>query len=868
MPAQRHHPVGAVAGVRPDLAWRTVLLAAAFVLAVGCLVATVPERAAAALTTCSATGNNNNCVRFTFSGGDQTFVAAKGSTSIDVAIWGGAGGSATIGAWTGGASGYTVGTVAVAPGDELHVTVGGGGSANATDGTHAYGGGGGIPTNVDSQWGSGGGGGLSGLWAGSPFQPANASLIAGGGGGAAANRAGGAVTPAGGGGGSTGGTGGGPSGGAGTQTAGGGVLGGNGCPAAATAGSQLQGGEGAASGRPPGDGLGGETGGAGGGGWFGGGGGRCRPTVNAAPPGGGGGGSGYVGTTGVSAASTLGGDNSNGQNEANRVPYGTENPQYVAGAGASAFRAKGGDGLVAIEFFVPQTLIAAPAAGSITTDTTPVVSGEGSPGTTLTLTDTTTGDTICTTTVSDGGTWTCTPVALEYGDHTLRASEHDPAATYAVYPVSTDVGITIHPPAVVVVDPTDGSNTFEPRPTISGSGADPGATVTVEVGGQTLTAAADDAGAWSVVPSADLAVGDQTIEARQTVDGVDSETTTSAFTVRELPAPTINAPAQRSRTTNRRPVLSGTAEPGATVTLSIAGRSLTVTADSSGRWRTSIGLALGGQSLTVTQTVGSVTSAASPARAFTIVAPPPPPPASSPPPRAPASNDDSEVTTPSPPSAAPQQRGSTATQPQQRQQQPSKRAGQSRPDDTAEEPSIPASGEAPADPNDYLPVGLTVAAATLTPGAVSSFVGTLGPNAAAKPITVSLTGTLNRGVLYRSVESNPAGDCVVTTLSFSCTITLQPGQRATLQIRVLADALNAPPYARQQLSVNTGSATPNTMTQVTRVNTGPTEVSQLAKAITEGPGIFLILLLMYMYALAATEYERNHPRTDDQNEAS
>ena len=481
-----------------------------------------------------------------------------------------------------------------------------------------------------------------------------------------------------------------------------------------------------------------------------------------------------------------------------------------------------------------------------------------------------------TATAEDDGTWTVTPTsALAIGPQTITASWQVSNQTLNAAPVA----ITVAPPPLVITSPADGSRTFVRRPAIRGSGAEPGSAITVAVANQTLTTTADDTGNWTVQTEADLTVARQTATATQTVNETISDDTTSTFTVAQLLPPTITRPAAGSRTFDRRPVLAGTAEPGALVTATVSGRTLTARADRSGRWQTGTVLALGRQTLAATQTVESVTSAPSAPRTFTIVAPPPPESTNdggNDPDSNDSGSDDSDSDDSDNSGGGPSDNGATSSDTTNDQTDTDRTAESDRStddpsgdtdedpsadDDASDEEPTPAASAAPENPNNYLPVQLNFAAATITPGRVASFVGTLGPNAATTPVTVTLSGTVNRGMLYRSVDSLPAGTCVVTTLSFSCTITLQPGQQAVLQVRLLADALNAPAYARQQLTVSVpGGAQPNTVTSTTRINR-PTEVSQLAKAISSGPGTFVVLLLLYLFALAATEYERQHPRT-------
>jgi len=121
---------------------------------------------------------------------------------------------------------------------------------------------------------------------------------------------------------------------------------------------------------------------------------------------------------------------------------------------------------------------------------------------------------------------------------------------------------------------------------------------------------------------------------------------------------------------------------------------------------------------------------------------------------------------------------------------------------------------------------------------------------------VTLTGRVNKGVLYRSVESLPAGTCAVTNLEFTCSVTLQPREQAVLQVRLIPDAVSAPSYARQQLTVTVpGTTLQSTLTQSTPVD-HPIAAASLGKQITDGPGALVGLLISLLLAFAATEAER------------
>ncbi len=239
---------------------------------------------------------------FSYTGGDQSYTVPAGVTSITVKMWGAGGGGGFLGGWTmgfsGGAGGFTQGTIAVTGGQVLTVIVGGGGVGafqynNTT--TSSYGGGGSACNagGTDCRYG-GQGGGRSAIRNGG-----TELMTAGGGGGGGASRNASISSYGGAGGGLIGEDGNNdqyPYGGGrgGFQTVGGSSC--TACTGNGTAGTQFQGGHAG----PTSQGYGG----GGGGGWFGGGGGGYIESNTMA---GGGGGSGYIGGAGVSNAFTISG---------------------------------------------------------------------------------------------------------------------------------------------------------------------------------------------------------------------------------------------------------------------------------------------------------------------------------------------------------------------------------------------------------------------------------------------------------------------------------------------------------------------------------------------------------------------------------
>jgi len=119
-------------------------------------------------------------------------------------------------------------------------------------------------------------------------------------------------------------------------------------------------------------------------------------------------------------------------------------------------------------------------------------------------------------------------------------------------------------PLVDIVAPADMSTTRDARPVISGT-ASAGATVELVIdGGATVTVTADATGAWSYTPPADLSAGRHTVVATVTI-GAATATDAHEFTVdTSAPEIVIVEPADGSRIEMRRPVIRGTATPGAT----------------------------------------------------------------------------------------------------------------------------------------------------------------------------------------------------------------------------------------------------------------------------------------------------------------
>lgn len=323
------------------------------------------EHSQAAQIACTPTSGFSICFQYTYSGADQTITIPNGITSVDVRVFGAAGGGANLswysGQGGGAGGGFAKGTVAVSGAPTLTIVVGQGGAPNST--TSAYGGGG--PGGGSSQTNTigGSGGGYSGVFSLATKTAASAFIIGGGGGGASPG-ADFASSGAGGGGGATGGQDAVPasSGRGGTASAGGAAATGtSSCSIAQTAGTQFNGGSGGTSTSAGSH----EGGGGGGGGYFGGGGGLCQS--GATQNGGGGGGSSFTGGTGVSASSTSSGSNwiYAGACSGSSTSGGLADPLYTSGIGAGSCYGAGGNGLVVIQYAMPTLTLTKISNGNV-----------------------------------------------------------------------------------------------------------------------------------------------------------------------------------------------------------------------------------------------------------------------------------------------------------------------------------------------------------------------------------------------------------------------------------------------------------------------------------------------------------------------
>ncbi len=183
--------------------------------------------------------------------------------------------------------------------------------------------------------------------------------------------------------------------------------------------------------------------------------------------------------------------------------------------------------------------------------------------------------------------------------------------------------------------------------------------------------------------------------------------------------------------------------------------------------------------------------------------------------------------------------------------------------------TVPPGPTSPPPPprNTPFTMSLAFAGGEIQPGTVSTLRGTLGP-AGEQPATISLAGRVNQGMVYRLVriliDGEDANACEPRSREFTCTVTLQSGQRAQIEVRLFADALNSPDQAVQQLTLNTGDgAGDNSRTVTTAIASDSSDTDDWTSAFTLDmstlEGAFLPLTAMMLLALAASVTERRRP---------
>ncbi|MBH8687141.1 BapA prefix-like domain-containing protein [Pseudomonas aeruginosa] len=257
---------------------------------------------------------------------------------------------------------------------------------------------------------------------------------------------------------------------------------------------------------------------------------------------------------------------------------------------------------VTVDSVAPATPVINPSNGT-------TLSGTAEPGSSVTLTDGN-GNPIGQVTADGSGNWSFTPSTPLADGTVVNATATDPAGNTGGQGSTTVDAIA---PATPTVNLSNGSS-------LSGT-AEPGSTVILTDGNGNPIAevTADGSGNWTYTPSTPIANGTVVNVVAQDAAGNSSPPATVTVDSSAPPAPVINP--------SNGVVISGTAEAGATVTLTDAGGNPIgqVTADGSGNWSFTPGTPLANGTVIVA-TATDPTGNTGPQAATTVdaVAPPAP----------------------------------------------------------------------------------------------------------------------------------------------------------------------------------------------------------------------------------------------------
>ncbi|MGI0953757.1 Ig-like domain-containing protein [Pseudomonas aeruginosa] len=257
---------------------------------------------------------------------------------------------------------------------------------------------------------------------------------------------------------------------------------------------------------------------------------------------------------------------------------------------------------VTVDSVAPATPVINPSNGT-------TLSGTAEPGSSVTLTDGN-GNPIGQVTADGSGNWSFTPSTPLADGTVVNATATDPAGNTSGQGSTTVDGVA---PTTPTVNLSNGSS-------LSGT-AEPGSTVILTDGNGNPIAevTADGSGNWTYTPSTPIANGTVVNVVAQDAAGNSSPPATVTVDSSAPPAPVINP--------SNGVVISGTAEAGATVTLTDAGGNPIgqVTADGSGNWSFTPGTPLANGTVIVA-TATDPTGNTSPQAATTVdaVAPPAP----------------------------------------------------------------------------------------------------------------------------------------------------------------------------------------------------------------------------------------------------
>ncbi len=294
--------------------------------------------------------------------------------------------------------------------------------------------------------------------------------------------------------------------------------------------------------------------------------------------------------------------------------------------------------LLTVDTVLPEVTIDG-GPSDTTNDSTPTIAGTSdvAPGTIVRVT---VGSQTRAALVQPQGVWNVRTTALTDGPRAVTASVTDPAGNESS--ASQVLTIDTAAPAVTITGAAN-ALTNDPTPNVSGTANVPvGTTVTVTLADETLTGLTQDDGAWSVT-AADLSDGPHRIVMSVSDPAGNTATFTQWLTV-DTVSPVVAITGGATRTTSDvTPTIAGTsnAASGTTVTVSIAGQSMTTLVQPNGTWNatpTTVGVGSWMVAVSAPDPAGNVGSnnqvltiaTDPPANPGGPDSPPPPPPASTP----------------------------------------------------------------------------------------------------------------------------------------------------------------------------------------------------------------------------------------------
>jgi hypothetical protein len=217
-----------------------------------------------------------------------------------------------------------------------------------------------------------------------------------------------------------------------------------------------------------------------------------------------------------------------------------------------------------------------------TRNSTPTIGGtsDAAAGTIITVS---VGSQMLTAMVQQSAAWNIAPGALADGVFTVTASVHDLAGNLGSD--SQTLTVDTIAPAVTIGGGAD-ALTSDATPQISGTAAVlPGTSVTITLADETLTATVGAGGSWSVTAAA-LAEGPHRVIMSVSDAAGNPSSLVQLLTVDTVPPGIAITGGATAITNDANPTVTGTSDaaPGTTVTVSIAGQTMTTLLQSNGTW--------------------------------------------------------------------------------------------------------------------------------------------------------------------------------------------------------------------------------------------------------------------------------------------